>query len=897
MVPSPLRRLLGIYLLVAVLLLSSARGLAPHASLSAQAPTATRVVSAPSYSADQRPALSPSAKSVGARDPFFGIVQAIHDPEKAVAAGVSWERVVVWWSAFQPNSPDDWVEGAWPPRDQVEAQRARGIETVGVVLHTPPWAAREGGDPAVSPPHNLELPFDHPQNYWGQFMARLAREYAGAIDTWIIWNEPEFCWTGTVAEFAQLQRVAYLAVKAANPSATVILTGTTYWMDHDSGRALFLERLLGQLAREADFEKPAEGAAAADDGTAPSPGTLGEGGGEGAQPAPSPGTLGEGGGEGLFPTPPWYFFDAVAVHQYGNPLNSYTVPVLYRRVLASYGIDAPIWLPESNIVPHDDPIKTLHRGGLRATMEEQANYMIQSTALARAAGVARYSIYKMRDEAPENDQYYGLVRNDGTPRPAYTAYQVAIREMSGVSDAQYFWSGSATPPTEDEVTALLASTASRAQFVWPGAMNGVRMRRGDDRVTVLWNATAAPLAIGVPSSVPGATLIDKYGQSQPLQRAEDDAFHLTLAPATNNTDARDPALVLVGGDPVILVEPGAARPHSAAAEDPYPRPIDACWGVPGALVTSGHPSGNDSLPVGDGSSGSDEGREDGKLPTPAPVGASPTAGSGYPPPAQPSSPPAAPGLAQPKPAMSGTSTDHNYLQIVVSPAGEEGANRFAAEEIWVGLTGYAVSGPWLDAFKASGGVDVLGYPRSPVVADPLDGVRCVQYFQRAVLEWHPENPPEYRIQRRLLGAMAGEAAPATSPSGPDGADYRYFPLGEQGLGHAVSNLAPDGTSIGFKDYFDRHGGEATFGYPMESPVQRTGSDGVTRWTQRFQAALFEHHAQFDIDGLQPESGLPWRTWRVQLRLLGDEYLRSEGLPFVSGDPTKHIPRPPEPTPS
>ncbi len=77
----------------------------------------------------------------------------------------------------------------------------------------------------------------------------------------------------------------------------------------------------------------------------------------------------------------------------------------------------------------------LHRGGLRASLEEQANYVIQSVALARAAGVERYSIYKMRDEEPENDQYYGLVRNDGTPRPAYVAYQVAARELAGVSDA------------------------------------------------------------------------------------------------------------------------------------------------------------------------------------------------------------------------------------------------------------------------------------------------------------------------------------------------------------------------------------------------------------------------------------------------------------------------------
>lgn len=719
--------------------------------LAAQAPPVEDVAQAPAVEETTTP-----EPPVGEKDSFFGIVQALDYPEMAVAAGVNWERLLVWWSAFQPDGPEQWKEDGWLSREVLEEERARGIEPVGIVLHTPPWAARLDGDPAISPPHNLELPFDDPGNYWGQFMARLARDYAGVVDTWIVWNEPEFCWTGTVAEFAQLQRVAYKAIKAANPGATVILTGTTYWQDHERGRPLFLERLLEELAK--DPEAQVNG----------------------------------------------FYFDAVAVHQYGNSLNCYTVPVLYRRILESYGLDKPIWINESNMVPYDDPLKPLMRGGLRATMEEQANYMIQSAALARAAGVERYAIYKLLDEEPQDEQYYGLVRNDGTPRPAYTAYQVAIRELSNVEDAQYFWSNSATPPTEDEVTALLASTSSRVQFVWPGALNGVRMRRGQDRVTVLWNAGAAPLEVAVPSSVQAATIIDKYGEAKEIVRAEDGAFHLTLAAATNNTDARDPSLVLVGGDPVILVEPGAAE-----SRDPFPREVDACWCVPGASVPSD--------------------------PTP--------------------------------------------------------------DEAWVAPTGYAVSGPWLEFLHASGGIDSLGYPRSPVVVDPLNNAQCVQYFQRMVLEWHPENPPEHQIQRRLLGELLGEAAPALPPSSDDGPDYRYFELGPQGLGHAVSNYAPDGTWIGFKEFFDEHGGENTFGYPMEPPTGRTGPDGVTRWTQRFQAAIFEHYPEFDVDGTKPDTEVPWRKWIVQIRLLGDEYLASNRLPFISGDPTQHILRPPEPTPA
>ncbi len=127
-------------------------------------------------------------EGVTSRDPFFGIVQSIHDPEMAPRRGLGLGAaggVVVGVSAQRPGRV---AEGVWP-RPDVEVQRARGIDVVGVVLHTPPWAARNGGDAAVSPPHTTSNCPSMTLVNWGQFMARLAREYAGAIDTWIIWNE------------------------------------------------------------------------------------------------------------------------------------------------------------------------------------------------------------------------------------------------------------------------------------------------------------------------------------------------------------------------------------------------------------------------------------------------------------------------------------------------------------------------------------------------------------------------------------------------------------------------------------------------------------------------------------------------------------------------------------
>ena len=713
-----------------------------------------------------KPPLQAPLPPVGQNDPFFGIVQGIHDPEKAVAAGSRWERLVVWWSSFQPNGPQDWVPAAWIPREQLEAHQARGIELVGVVLHTPAWVARDPSIPQISPPKNLELPFDHPDNYWGQFAARLADEYAGTIDTWILWNEPDMYndeiimnWNGSVEEFARMQIVGYQAIKKANPNAKVVLTGTTYWWDLNK-RPFYLDLLLPELKKEAG---------AAENG---------------------------------------YYFDAVSVHQYSNPLNSYTVPLTYRRILEKHGINKPLWMVESNVVPHDDPIAPLPRDSWRASLEEQASYMIQSVALARAAGIKRFSVYKMFDDDNENGQYFGLVRSDHTPRPAYVAYQTAVRELSNVRDAQYFWSNSASPPTEDEITALLAASAIYRQFIWPGGLNGVRMKRGEDRVTVLWNVTAEPLEVGVPSSVAQAKVIKKYGQEQSIERSADGGFHLTLAAATNNTDHRNRKLILSGGDPIILIEPGAAE-----ARDGLPRVMDACWDV-----------------------------------------------------------------------------------SVLSPLGEE------QEEPWVAPTGYAVSGVWLDFFRGNGDVDYIGYPRSSVMPDPLNPKQCVQYFQRLVVEWHPENPPAFRLQRRLLAQelINEPPAPPSEPSQPNNEEYWYFPKGPNGFGHAVLNVvtAADGTEINidFKEYFDTHGKENAFGYPMEPPKRQLNPDGTERWTQRFQAAVFEYHPEFDKDGNKPGTNQPWRTWKVQLQLLGDEYIKARQVPLIIGDPANIVLTPPEPTP-
>jgi len=66
-------------------------------------------------------------------------------------------------------------------------------------------------------------------------------------------------------------------------------------------------------------------------------------------------------------------------------------------------------------------------------------------------------------------------------------------------------------------------------------------------------------------------------------------------------------------------------------------------------------------------------------------------------------------------------------------------------------TGHTVSFAFLEFFDSHGGAEVFGYPISELVFEE-DG-RIVQLFERAKLEWYPENPAGHRVQLAMLGAM------------------------------------------------------------------------------------------------------------------------------------------------
>ena len=171
---------------------------------------------------------------------------------------------------------------------------------------------------------------------------------------------------------------------------------------------------------------------------------------------------------------------------------------------------------------------------------------------------------------------------------------------------------------------------------------------------------------------------------------------------------------------------------------------------------------------------------------------------------------------------------------------------------------HSLDHPFLDYWQSHGGLAVFGFPLGEAYEEIslTDGKPyLVQYFERERLEYHPENPPAYRVQLGLLGRnlTANRAdGPFAGIAAPPGRSY----------------FAPTRHSVGgaFLAYWQGHGGLGQFGYPISEEYDAVSpTDGKTYRTQYFERARFEWH---------PELPDPYR---VSLGLLGGEYLRNAGI--------------------
>ena len=504
-----------------------------------ETPTATP--EPPTETPTVTPTASPTVESLvippaqGAGDTRFGIAEGFRNPSAMADTHANWERIVLSWSDVQPQGPADLSRlGQTITNTQVEGERARGVTLTGLLQFTPGWAQANPDRGQRSPPRNLNLPYDDPNNYWGQFVYQTVKFYAGRIDEWVIWNEPEFkpgdagagqsfTWEGSDADFAQLLKVAYLAAKKANPNAIVSFPGTSYWTDQNSGRAQFYDRVLRILTSDPDAPR------------------LG------------------------------FYHDRVSLNLYRTADDLVRVYDVYRQIQARYGIDKPIWLTESNSMPTDDhKLGNCDHSGdpIKTTMQEQAAYAVQAYAMAAAAGYERIGFYQMVDANPcVEPAVWGVVRDDGSKRPVEDSLRTAITNFRGFSAARFVPLARVTqnwPAWPDDPQSYTPNWQ-----VYQVSLD----KPGGRRVTVLWNGdganpTAAAgstlgnvqppggLVIQVPAHGSAAQAIDEFGQPYPYFSMRDGNLVVYLKPATATYSGDPPGYHFVGGDPVLILEDG-----------------------------------------------------------------------------------------------------------------------------------------------------------------------------------------------------------------------------------------------------------------------------------------------------------------------------------------------------
>jgi hypothetical protein len=376
-------------------------------------------------------------------DPHFGTIEAYNAAEQATQAGVGWERIIFYWSEIERRGPDDWN---WhhAPLWRLDPEIASGREIVGLVAHTPQWAT--DGIVGAGVPYGLYLPLDDPTNYWAQYIRYLVTVYHERVHHWILWNEPDIPldvfgaqWQGSIADYYQMVKVASLVAHEIDPDVVIHLGGLTYWHNPN-----YLREFL---------------TAASED-----PSAIDHG----------------------------YYFDVVSLHVYFKPETTIQILDTLRGTLADFDLDKPIWINETNAPPYDDASHPWTEPVFRITQEQQGAFLLQEFALALALGVERIGVYKWIDEPPPDPGFepYGMIRADGSARPALAAYEV--------------------------ITTYYASTQNAIRFELP-EMQMVVLDRGEETTRIAWARGPYPVIAVLPALTSSAEVVDQGGNVRSLR--------------------------------------------------------------------------------------------------------------------------------------------------------------------------------------------------------------------------------------------------------------------------------------------------------------------------------------------------------------------------------------------
>jgi len=361
------------------------------------------------------PAATPSAGAVATLPvvgvQYHGMWSFYNDTQRAQvldmmkAAGMEWVRIDMAWRGFEETGKGQYA--AWylnRANTIVNMARARGLKVLVTILDTPAWA--NGGGEKNVPPTNV--------SDYADFMRWMVGQFKGRVQAWEVWNEPNlsgFWSTEDPVKYAALVRAAYPAIKSVDPASQVVV-GVTAGNDTD-----FLGRMYAAgIANSYDILS-----------THPYQGPAND-----PPEVPSEGK--------------WWRMDHVKA---------------VRQMMVNYGDGAkPIWATEYGWSSHENV------GGedpwmLGVSEAVQAEYLTRSLTWFKNAHPYVTNVFWYNERERVNgtvqDQFYGLLKTDLTPKPAYYALK-AMQTGTGSTDG----TTTTTAPPQTTTTTQAPTTTTTA---------------------------------------------------------------------------------------------------------------------------------------------------------------------------------------------------------------------------------------------------------------------------------------------------------------------------------------------------------------------------------------------------------------------------------------------------
>jgi hypothetical protein len=209
-----------------------------------------------------------------------------------------------------------------------------------------------------------------------------------------------------------------------------------------------------------------------------------------------------------------YPFDGINIHLYFPNQISQGISDA-KSILAEHKADLSIIIGETGLPVNDT--KPREWESFNNTPEDQADYYWQATMLGLVQGVTYMNYFTSKDYPVGDNMYWGIIRMDGIPRPAFAAYQFAQRIINNVKTINY-----------EKLDGISIYKLIRSD----GAI-----------IRILWNETDKSIKF---SDLKNNTLIyNKLGDKMYPNQNENDGLNIELLPRKT---------MFVGGDVVIVVD-------------------------------------------------------------------------------------------------------------------------------------------------------------------------------------------------------------------------------------------------------------------------------------------------------------------------------------------------------